>query len=176
MEYSFWAFFALGALLTAIIILWRDKDALKDTEELKVLLVLPIMGGLFVGVIVFFLTTNVVIIKDNYKYEDNYYLFKYVNNKNHKHSLSLFESYIDNQSSQEVVIYEVHYSRAPNNYYGYTKPSYDSYAPHKMSTLKNSPDYIFQAPPKSIRLKQTESGWKYALTYKDSYDVIFNDE
>ena len=176
MKFSFWAFFALSAILIAIFILWKDKDILKDKEVIKILLLLPMIGGLIIGTIVFIMTTRVIIIKDGNKCEDNHYLFYYVDNKNNKHGLSPFKSYVDNQSSKIVVVYDVHYTSYKSNYSGFSKPPYISYPPNKMSVLEHAPDYLFTAPPKSISKRRMESGTKYVMEYKDSYDIIYNNK
>lgn len=134
-----------------------------------------IVGGFIIAAIMHLLASRVVTIMDDHKYEDNYYLFKYVDNNKQTHNLSPFDSYIDNQSSHNIVIYKVVYSRSPRNSNIYSNLETYEYSPKKFKKLSKEPNYIFRSPPSSIFVKRTDNGVKWALKYKEDFEeVIIN--
>lgn len=174
MIFNFWIFFAVGTILVLIIMLKKEHDIIELKDNWFSYIGWPLLiGGIF-SLIMYILASRVITTKDNSIYEDNYYLFFYIDNKDQKHGLSPFKSYIDNQSSRKVVIYDVSY--ASPEYITVTfkrpKPSFVCYPNQEMSTLIDEPDYIFQSPPTSVKTRG-KFDKKWVLTYKEDFEDEF---
>lgn len=178
MKYDFWLFFGVGILLSCIILLVLDFfDA--EYERLMKKILRIFFGSLFFGLLIsffpLFFASKILIIKDNHKYEYEYHFFQYIDGYNQKNKVKPGNTYLDNQSSHDLLIYSVYYKKRNVNYNSYKdieKMNIDTYEERGFSRFKNyhEPDFVFTDPPKSVKIKKYESGMQYFLIYKEDFN------
>lgn len=137
----------------------NEEEQMKSsfTEDLF-LLCCPI--GLFTCLFCWIFSSNVIEIED-YKYsESDYFIFYKDFNKN-IHIIVPFTNYISNNSNKKLENIPICYGS--HDIDDYQNEYFEEY---EFSRIRNKPEYFFETPPSSIRIKGS-GAVRYLLTTKE---------
>ena len=147
MEFTFLTLLIVVTIFVIIASLFLQKGSILDSDSIIGILIIAAISGLIITCILSWVLPDVTVVTNNGKtFEHN---SKIIIGSYKEKSLSFFNSYIDNQTDKELILYPIVYTKNNNDQVSTDKKEI-VFKLKSVKEVEKEPDFYFEKVPNQI--------------------------